>query len=334
MNEKNTTAKNTPAGTVKRVEPQGEGGYLQCWYPVARAEDVKTGEVIGADYLDGRIAVFRGENGRVEVMSAYCRHIGADLSVGAVVGNELRCAYHFWKFGQDGKCCSIPSGAPIPEEACLFHFPTVESCGLIWAFNGTEPLYDAPDLPEGETPLAIDVSEPWEQPLDNWILHTNGFDFEHLKYVHNLELISVPEDVEFDEFGTEFDVEFVHPKAGPIKFNYRLIGANVFYLVGEVGGAPLQSFVGTLPVAGGRTRGWNVAATPVGADTDEERARVQGFLNMGQQFMFGLIAEDDPITQTMRFREDIFVKADTAMLSYFDYLRRFPRAHPSQEFIT
>ena len=62
------------------LPPEGEGGFSQCWYPVCMSDEVGNGEVIGVDFLDGRIVIMRGEDDVAQVLSAYCPHMGADLS--------------------------------------------------------------------------------------------------------------------------------------------------------------------------------------------------------------------------------------------------------------
>lgn len=55
-------------------------------------------------------AVFRGEDGTVNVLDAYCPHLGANMGVGGVVkGNCLECPFHGWLFdGETGSCSHIP----------------------------------------------------------------------------------------------------------------------------------------------------------------------------------------------------------------------------------
>ncbi len=99
------------------------------------------------DFLDGRVIVFRGSSGTAQVSSAYCPHLGADLSVGDVQGDTVRCAFHHWQYDRNGVCVKTGIGDPPPPGACLFTFPTAEKHGLIWAFNGEEPLFAIPDFP-------------------------------------------------------------------------------------------------------------------------------------------------------------------------------------------
>ena len=123
-------------------------GFHQSWYAIARSDEVKAGEVIGRDFLDGRAIAYRGENGQAVVMNAYCRHLGADLSMGKVFGNDIRCAFHHWQYGPDGACTKIPASEKIPKAAKMFKYPTVEKWGLIWAFNGETPLFGLPRIPD------------------------------------------------------------------------------------------------------------------------------------------------------------------------------------------
>ena len=68
---------------------QGSDGYDQTWYPIVLSREVGIGQVVASEFLDGRVIVYRGESGRVAVLSAYCRHLGADLSLGTVVGDDI-----------------------------------------------------------------------------------------------------------------------------------------------------------------------------------------------------------------------------------------------------
>jgi phenylpropionate dioxygenase-like ring-hydroxylating dioxygenase large terminal subunit len=79
---------NRKSGT--EFEPQGVRGFDQCWYPLALSSELDQGQVLGRDFLSGRVVLYRTTDGKAHVLSAYCRHLGADLSVGTVVGDELR----------------------------------------------------------------------------------------------------------------------------------------------------------------------------------------------------------------------------------------------------
>ena len=140
------------------IPAEGANGlFTQSWFPLCLSSQVAKGQVRGVDFLDGRVVIFRGGNGRAQVLSAYCPHVGADLSVGEVLGNTIRCAFHHWQYDQRGVCIKTGIGDPPPPGACLFHFPTAEKYGLIWAFNGETALFALPDFPYPEDELAIQV---------------------------------------------------------------------------------------------------------------------------------------------------------------------------------
>ena len=84
-------------------------GYEQCWYPLARSEDLPAERIVGRDFLDGRVILYRDSKGSAHVMTSYCPHMGADLGVGEIVGDDVRCAFHHWQYGPDGICTRIPS---------------------------------------------------------------------------------------------------------------------------------------------------------------------------------------------------------------------------------
>jgi len=94
-------------------------------------------------------------------------------------------------------------------------------------------------------------------------------------------------------------------------------------------GADLLTLFSGVPLPGGHTRGWVVTATR--GDGDE--AAVAARLAAGEAFFLGLIAEDNPIMETIRFREDVLLPADRALSRFLAYVRGYPRAHPSADFI-
>ena len=69
---------------LRPEDPQPEG-----WYAVALADEVPTKGPIGADFLGGRVVVYRKASGEPVVMTARCPHMGADLALGDVVGDAL-----------------------------------------------------------------------------------------------------------------------------------------------------------------------------------------------------------------------------------------------------
>src|SRR5262245_41163179 len=112
---------------ASHIPAEGENGlFSQSWFPLCKSQDVQPGQVIGRNFLDGRVVVLRGADGRARVLSAYCPHLGADLATGSVIGENLRCAFHHWEYDGSGRCVRTGIGDPPPPGARLFEFPVLE----------------------------------------------------------------------------------------------------------------------------------------------------------------------------------------------------------------
>ena len=96
--------KSVPIAEIRRrgtaIKFREETEFHQCWYPIALSAEVAAGSVTGAPFLDGRVVVYRTSDGVAHVHSAYCRHLGADLSVGRMVDDKLQCPFHFWQYDE------------------------------------------------------------------------------------------------------------------------------------------------------------------------------------------------------------------------------------------
>ena len=83
--------------------------YPNGWLPVLEARDLKKSEVKTVFAFGNDLIAFRGVSGKVYVLDAYCPHLGANLGVGGtVMGEEIKCPFHGWKFNNEGKCTEVP----------------------------------------------------------------------------------------------------------------------------------------------------------------------------------------------------------------------------------
>lgn len=317
------------ARAAKSRHPRGKsaGGFHQTWYAIARSDEVRAGEVIGRDFLEGRAIVFRSENGEPSVMNAYCRHLGADLSLGKVIGNDLRCAFHHWHYGLDGVCSKIPASDKIPKAARVFKFPTAEKWGLVWAFNGIEPLFEVPEfVGYGEAELEVRTAEVFDLPVEPWVPFTNSMDFQHLRILHGLKIDCDPDAIEVGDYRIQYDVRFEDPNFGIFDQRIRVTGTNTIALAGRLNGMGILSMATGTPTPDGRTIGWSVTATPKSEGDSAERNQR---LEIGEAFFRRLIQEDEPIMKTIKFHDGLLIDADRALARFLNYVRRFPTARPA-----
>jgi nitrite reductase/ring-hydroxylating ferredoxin subunit len=312
-----------------------DAGFPQCWYPIALSSDVDSGQVVGVDFLDGRVVCFRSEGGRASVMSAYCRHTGLDLCTADVLGDEIRCPFHYWQYGGDGRCTKIPVSDRIPDDSSLFAFPTAESLGLIWAFNGTEPLYDVPEFPgiDSDT-LALRAECLGEMHIPHWLATANSMDFQHLEVVHGVPNTVDLDAIEITDTKIEYDMVWDDPSFGRIEQHIKDFGTNVVSIIGEMAGVRVSQYFAGRPTPGDGTCGYIVASVPKAKHQGVPEDVVEGQLEMALAYAKGLIADDQRILPGIRFKADRLLTADRGLSRFLRYVDRYARAHPSSQYIT
>lgn len=152
-----------------------------CWHPVALAEEIDKSptavRLLGQSWVVVRIG------GELVALADKCPHRGAPLSAGEVCGRSIRCSYHGWRFGPDGRCIEIPAiGAEgtIPPKATLAPGRVTEHGGLVW-LAPADPLTPLPPVPTGPTPpryLITDWAAGAAHMMDNF-LDVGHFAFSH-----------------------------------------------------------------------------------------------------------------------------------------------------------
>ena len=301
-------------------------GFHRSWFPVGLASDLDNGAVIGVDFLGTRVVAYRDGPGRAVVQSAWCPHLGADLSVGQRVDGQIRCAYHHWRFDAAGTCVQIPTGDKIPPSAKIFSYPAAEAWGLIWAFNGEAALFGVPRIPGVEQDdLAFAARWRGIRQVPPWVSTSNGVDFQHLRTLHNLPT-SAPETIEVRDYAIEYRVEAV----GYMQHGL-VTGTNVFAQHLQRQGMDAFMLFAGAPVDQHRSRSFNVVGVQKRGDGNVERQTVSAALRELCAFVDKLIAEDEPVLNTMRFRKGVLVASDRHLARYFKYVSEFPRGRPQSD---
>lgn len=309
----------------EKFTPQGVGGYDENWYPVCLADEVGSEEVKGFDFLNGRVIVFRRQDGFVAVMSAFCRHLGVDLSIGQVVGDHVRCPYHHWEYDATGACVKNAVGDPVPPRARLFRFPTVENYGIIWAYNGETPAYEPPifDVPEAD--LTYSTIRSVEVPMDSFMLYSNALDIQHLVSVHGIQFRKRPDKIERTERTMVYEQQQLIPGIGETDQKVKLIGTNCIQISNKIMGRQTYMMSAGLMIRGPLTRTFNVTATPRSGDKAGEDEMIRQHIKMVENFGLQLNAEDDPVMRTVSPRLDNLSSSDQMLSLYFNFAKNYPR---------
>lgn len=319
----------------KQVPAEGENGlFSQSWFPIAESSEVPKGGLIGRDFLDGRVIIYRGDDGVARVQSAYCPHIGADLATGTVIENRVQCAFHKWEYDENGMCVKTGAGLPPPPTACLYTFPVTERFGLIYVFNGYEPLWEICDFEYPDEELVTSSFQSEMYNCDPWIFASNTPDTQHISVVHGFRFKAAdPMDtVVWEKWGFRMRIDAFHQDNEELKWEAGIFGSSTFLQQGMVDGWWLGIAAGfSLPRPGTHKVFLSVVVRNV---ENEGGKTIQERLDYGLMLLSRTAAEDKPILDTIHHKVGHLTKADTALAKYFEFLRQYPRAHPSKDFIT
>ncbi len=128
------------------------------WYPIAASDDLPLRHVYQGKLMGREVAIWRADDGYVNIWENRCLHRGLRLTVGVNDGVELRCQYHGWRYASRTAACTYipahPADAPA-RTICNNTFPAVECHGLVWTSleaDGGFPALPALDI---GSPLAL-----------------------------------------------------------------------------------------------------------------------------------------------------------------------------------
>jgi phenylpropionate dioxygenase-like ring-hydroxylating dioxygenase large terminal subunit len=114
------------------------------WHPVAAMRQLG-GKPLARRLMDRPIVVFRTPTGPA-VLIDRCPHRNMPLSRGRLRDGEIECAYHGWRFGQDGGCTHIPGVGQSGRHGAEA-LPAVKREGLVWTTLARRPA-PFPALPD------------------------------------------------------------------------------------------------------------------------------------------------------------------------------------------
>ncbi|MDB4223540.1 2Fe-2S iron-sulfur cluster-binding protein [Granulosicoccus sp.] len=124
------------------------------WHPIAASTDLVLRHVYHAQLMGRELAVWRADDGHVNVWENRCLHRGVRLSIGINDGRELVCQYHGWRYANRTAGCTYipahPADAPA-RTICNNQYPVIEKDGLIWSSEADDkPEFLETDFRAGE----------------------------------------------------------------------------------------------------------------------------------------------------------------------------------------
>ena len=312
--------------------------YPASWYLYCASSEL--GRRPLAKTMLGRSLVgFRTGGGRVAVMDGRCAHLGADLGGGSVVGESIRCPYHNWEYGTDGRCTRIPGrSGDVPGFARLDTYPAEERCGFVFFFNGPVPLFPLPFFSDAE-PCELIASVPFRFMANcSWYLFaSHAFDEQHFLAVHDRRLLAPPEIdcpapfARRNRYSAVVEGTSVYDRllrtfvSRRVEISITTWGGTLFFLTGNFRHVLSRFLVAAQPIDGGRTLAEGVVFSRRGRNPLTRALLIPISLWVRRLFTRGYLLEEASRLGNPRYRPTTLLESDKDMIDFFRWMVQLPQ---------
>ncbi|GAB3457680.1 Rieske 2Fe-2S domain-containing protein [Actinophytocola sediminis] len=165
--------------------------FARGWHCLGLAESFRDGKPHAVEAFGTKLVVFATDDGTLNVLDAYCRHMGGDLSQGTVKGEAIACPFHDWRWAGTGRCVGIPYAKRIPLRAKTRSWLSLERNKQLFVWHDPQgnPPPDQLAIPEARGASGPEWSEwTWDtvriegsncrEIIDNIV------DMAHFFYIH------------------------------------------------------------------------------------------------------------------------------------------------------
>ncbi|MFY9349025.1 MAG: aromatic ring-hydroxylating dioxygenase subunit alpha [Sphingobium sp.] len=163
--------------------------YLKnVWYAAGWSADIGR-TPLSRKIIEQPVVLYRTEAGEAVALADMCPHRFSPLSMGSLVGDEIRCLYHGLRFDKSGVCTHNPHGDVIPPGAVVRNYPLVERYGMAWIWMGDADKADADRIPDFSM---LDSDDRYSytrgltisMPLNYELITDNLMDLSHVAFTH------------------------------------------------------------------------------------------------------------------------------------------------------
>jgi 3-ketosteroid 9alpha-monooxygenase subunit A len=165
--------------------------FARGWHCLGLAEPFRDGKPHAVEAFGTKLVVFATGDGTLNVLDAYCRHMGGDLSQGTVKGEAIACPFHDWRWAGNGRCVGIPYAKRIPMRARTRSWRTLERNQQLFVWH------DPQGNPPGEDIVIPETRGASGPEWSDWTWDTvridgsncreiidNMVDMAHFFYIH------------------------------------------------------------------------------------------------------------------------------------------------------
>lgn len=298
--------------------------FLPAWFALARSRELSRGRVREIRVGPKRLVLWRDGQGKACAFEAACPHLGANLALGRVVGGEIRCALHHWRYDGAGACTASPGTAPVSCRRAQ-SYPVVEKYGLVFVYPGREPPHPLPPMPDGddESRFHAVVLPPAKLRCHHHLTTANGLDALHFDGLHGVEPLSEGRyDVDEGAFAVHLNLHGRYRgrllraiTGGKLRGRFSAIGPSVAWVTLY---EPLRwhSLFVTQPLPDGGSLSRAILFVPKGQILRTLRSVF---------FLMSLLRQDGAMLNAMETFQPTFVASDAPLAAWGRLLERWPR---------
>ncbi|MEO5838068.1 MAG: aromatic ring-hydroxylating dioxygenase subunit alpha [Acidimicrobiales bacterium] len=281
-------------------------------------------------------------DGQPVALNDRCAHRSTSLSIGTVEDGGLRCAYHGWCYGADGKCTDIPAlvDGPIPPRARVDSYAVQVAYDLVWVCLDDRAQLPVPVCPAfGDDTLRVLVGAPYTWPVAAPRRVENFVDLSHFAFVHDGSLGSRNAPVP--------PVPSIERAAGELLFNYdppdlvvdptALFGhsryrmpmpctVNIEFILAS--GARRLLWMTASPVTHASCRSfWFVSRSDAWDEPDDDHMAFQARILAEDE---SVVCSQDPPEMVLDANIELSVRTDRVSIEYRRWLRELAAAAISE----
>jgi phenylpropionate dioxygenase-like ring-hydroxylating dioxygenase large terminal subunit len=162
--------------------------FLQnSWYVAAWDREVGR-KLLARTVLNEPIVLYRRSDGIPVALEDRCCHRQLPLSMGVLIGDDLRCGYHGLRYDPSGACVEIPGQESVPPQARVRAYPLAQKWGWVWIWMGDPGRADVGLIPNwwwtDHPEWAFTQPEMIRVECNYQLIADNVLDVTHLAYVH------------------------------------------------------------------------------------------------------------------------------------------------------
>ncbi|POF42408.1 3-ketosteroid-9-alpha-hydroxylase [Pseudomonas laurylsulfativorans] len=130
---------NSPAEKAHIIVSDLSERFARGWHCLGLSDQFRDGKPHTLEAFGTQLVVFEGEHSKkLNVLNAFCPHLGGNLGEGTVKGDNIACPFHDWRWAGDGKCAAIPYAKRVPPRARTQSFITCEENKQLFVWHDPE----------------------------------------------------------------------------------------------------------------------------------------------------------------------------------------------------